>query len=291
MNKPRYIIITPARNEDKFLPGTIDSIASQTVRPVRWIIVNDGSTDATGKISDEATERHDWIEVIHRKDRGFRRAGGGVMEAFYDAMKLVEGVSWQYLVKLDGDVTLAPDYFEACFNQFAADSKLGVGGGLVCNVINGEVQPESKIDPAFHVRGATKIYRRQCWDDIGGLVRATGWDTLDEFKANMMGWTSRTFPEIKLIHHRPAGGAYGTWPNWVKNGHANYVAGYHPLFMMVKCAKRVFNKPYFIGATGLAAGYFGGYLKRVPQIDDVRLINYLRREQMKRLLWRSSLWG
>jgi glycosyltransferase involved in cell wall biosynthesis len=261
------------------------------VRPAQWIIVDDGSTDATGRIADEAAERHDWIHVVHRKDRGFRRAGGGVMEAFYDAFKLVEGQSWQYLVKLDGDVTLAPDYFEACFARFATEARLGIGGGLVCNYVNGELQPESRVDPAFHVRGATKIYRRECWDDIGGLVKATGWDTLDEFKANMMGWTTRTFAEIKLLHHRPAGGAYGTWPNWVKNGHANYVAGYHPLFMMFKCGKRVFDRPYLIGALGLFTGYFGGYLKRAPQIDDERLIHYLRREQMKRLLRRSSLWG
>jgi biofilm PGA synthesis N-glycosyltransferase PgaC len=291
MKRPHYIIISPVRNEEQFIEGTIEAVAGQSMRPAKWIIVNDGSTDATGKLLDDAAELHDWIQVVHRQDRGFRQAGGGVMEAFYEGMKLVEGQSWDYLVKLDGDVTLAPDYFECCFAQFDANPKLGVGGGLVCNVVNGELFPESKVDPPFHVRGATKIYRSECWQAIGGLVCATGWDTLDELKANMLGWTTLTFPDIKLIHHRPAGGAYGTWPNWVKNGHANYVSGYHPLFMLVKCAKRVFEKPFLIGALGLFSGYFGAYLKRVARVNDPDLIHYFRRQQMQRLMGRPSLWG
>jgi glycosyltransferase involved in cell wall biosynthesis len=221
MNTTRYVIITPARNEEKFLPGTIESIAAQTVRPAQWIIVNDGSIDSSGRIIEEAARQHKWITALHRPDRGFRRAGGGVMEAFYDGFKLIADTHWQFLVKLDGDVTLEPDYFARCFARFAGEPKLGVGGGLVCNTFNGELRRESTVDPAFHVRGATKIYRRECWDQIGGLVSATGWDTIDELKANMLGWTSLTFSDIKLLHHRPAGGAEGAWKNWVKNGRAN----------------------------------------------------------------------
>jgi len=290
MTNADYIVISPVRNEQDYIQHTIQSLVAQTNRPALWIIVDDGSTDKTGQIIDEAARQNSWIRVLHRQDRGFRQAGSGVMDAFLDGFELVEGRPWQYLVKLDGDVTLEADYFERCFARFAANPRVGIAGGLVCNLVNGILRAESSGDPAFHVRGATKIYRYECWQAIGGLMPVTGWDTLDELKANMLGWVTQTFPDIKLIHYRPAGGAYGTWPNWVKNGYANYVAGYHPLFMLVKCAKRFFEKPYVVGALGLWVGFLKGYLKRAPRVGDPALIRYFRQQQMQRLLGRRCLW-
>jgi glycosyltransferase involved in cell wall biosynthesis len=287
----KYVIISPVRNEAKYLPLTLGSLARQTMRPYRWIIVNDGSTDDTGRIADEAAERNDWIRVVHRADRGFRQAGGGVIDAFYSGYQLLEKESWDYIVKLDGDVSFEQDYFEKCFAHFDAELRLGIGGGLICSLRNGALQPESTVDPAFHVRGATKIYRAQCWQEIGRLLRAPGWDTLDEVKANMLGWTTRTFREIQAVHHRPEGGAYGTWPNFVKNGLANYMAGYHPLFMFLKCIRRLVEQPYLIESAALWFGFMQGYLKRIPQVDDKPLIRYFRRQQINRLLGRKSLWG
>ena len=284
-----YAIVTPVRNEERFLQDTVDSVAAQTVRPARWIIVNDGSNDGTGGIAQRAAERYEWISVVHRSDRGKREAGGGVVQAFYDGFRLLDETSWRYLVKLDGDLTFEPNYFERCFDRFAEENSLGIGGGLICSVADG--RPESAGDPDFHVRGATKIYKRDCWQAIGGLAQVTGWDTVDELKANMLGWTTRTFKDIKAIHHRPAGDAYGVWPNWVKNGRANYVAGYHPLFMFLKCLKRLFQKPYGIAGIGLAVGFLGSYFRKAPRIDDVEVIRYFQREQMKRLFLRPSLWG
>src|SRR5262249_30682306 len=159
------------------------------------------------------------------------------------------------------------DYFECCFAHFDSDPKLGIGGGTICGDINGTLVEESPGDPRFHVRGATKIYRRACWDAIGELAKAPGWDTLDEVKANMLGWKTYTFPELKLKHFRFTGNADGTWKNWVKNGRANYVTGYHPLFMLLKCAKRLLKKPYGIASFGLLSGFCGAYLRRVPQVN------------------------
>src|SRR5262249_19228729 len=233
----QYIVISPTRNEEKFLPLTIESMASQSVRPTEWILVNDGSSDGTGKLIDQAAARHDWIKAIHRSDRGFRFAGGGVMDAFYDGFQSIRDSSWQFVVKLDADLSFAADYFEQCFKRFVAEPKLGVAGGTICNRINGALEVESKIDPRVHVRGAAKIYRSECWQQIGGLIRSAGWDTVDEVKANMLGWTTRTFSDLQVVHHRPSGDAYGRWSNLIKNGRANYVAGYHPLFMAAKCAR------------------------------------------------------
>jgi hypothetical protein len=168
---------------------------------------------------------------------------------------------------------------------------LGIGGGTICKETAGHLLPESTIDPAFHVRGATKIYKRDCWERLGGLIRAPGWDTVDEFKANMLGWATYTFPEIQVLHHRPAGQAQGDWKNWVKNGRANYVAGYHPLFMLLKCVSRLKSRPYGIAALGLFTGYLSGYLRKVPMVGDEQLIRYVREQQMRRLLNRENLWA
>jgi poly-beta-1,6-N-acetyl-D-glucosamine synthase len=287
----RYSIISPVRDEAEYVERTIDSVASQTIRPIQWVIVNDGSTDATGRLVEEAATQHAWIKIVHREDHGGRRAGGGVVEAFYAGLEQLEDQRWDYLAKLDGDVTFDPDYFERCFHEFALAPKLGIAGGLICKDAAGMLSAESKGDPAFHVRGATKIYRRECWKELGGLVRSAGWDTIDELKANMLGWSTLTFPDIKIVHHRPAGAAYGAWSNWVKNGRANYVASYHPLFMAVKCISRALRRPYRLEAFGLWMGFCEGYVKKGWRIDDPKLIKYFRGQQLRRLLGRPSLWS
>jgi glycosyltransferase involved in cell wall biosynthesis len=279
------------RNEGQHLQQTIDSVVAQTVRPSKWVLVNDGSHDTTGLLIDRAARQHPWITAVHRADRGFRQAGGGVIEAFYDGLTALKDESWDYLVKLDGDLSFSPDYFEGCFARFKANDRLGIGGGRVYCRDNGTVVDDSPSDPAFHVRGATKIYRRAAWDAIGGLLRAPGWDTLDEVKANMLGWKTHSFRDLQVLQLKATGGADGSWSNWFKNGRANYIAGYHPLFMISKCVRRLFMKPVLLGAAGLFCGYVSGSLKRIPRVPDPDLIRYLRKQQISRLLFRPSLWG
>ncbi len=285
---PGYVVITPIRDEEAYIEKTIDSMVSQTIAPMQWIIVDDGSTDGTGGLIDNAANLYPWILSIHREDRGFRKAGGGVIEAFYAGYAALSCEDWDFVVKLDGDLSFEPDYFEKCFAIFRTDPKLGVGGGHIYNLIEGRLELEKQ--PRFHVRGATKIYRRTCWDAIGSLLAAPGWDTLDEVKANMLGWTSYSFPELKLTHHRYTGGADGTWRDAVKNGLSDYICGYHPLFMAIKCLKRLGGKPYLLGSLGHAYGFGKGYLKGVSQINDPALIKYLRAQQLKRLCLKSSIW-
>jgi biofilm PGA synthesis N-glycosyltransferase PgaC len=286
----RYVIISPVRNEGAHLPGTIESVASQAILPAQWIIVDDGSQDQTPAILREAASKYSWITVVSRADRGARKPGGGVVEAFYDGYAKIADANWDFLVKLDGDVSFEMDYFKRCFDAFAANPKLGISGGTVCNLRDGTLVPESTVDPAFHVRGATKVYRRECWDQIGELIRSPGWDTLDELKAKMLGWITLTLADVKLIHHRPAGSKDGAWANCVKNGLANYIVGYHPAFMVMKAISRMTKIPYGLGGMGLMVGYVSGYVKRVPQISDKPLIKYLRHQQVRRLTLRPNIW-
>jgi len=284
----RYVVITPVRDEEKFIERTIRSMVEQTIRPAEWVIVNDGSSDRTGEILDRFAREYEWIRVVHRQNRGFRKSGGGVVEAFNDGLRVMQAADWEFIVKLDGDLTFDPDYFERCFECFERDPKLGIGGGTISSVQNGQEQIEEV--PHFHVRGATKIYKRVCWDGIGGLWVAPGWDTIDEVKANMLGWTTHSFPEISLHQQRPTGTSESRWKDLVKCGRARYVSGYHPLFMLSSCALRIFRRPFVWGSAGLMYGYLTGYIQRSPQVDDPRFIKYLRDQQMRRLLGRKSIW-
>lgn len=159
---------------------------------------------------------------------------------------------------------------------------------MIYHEVHGELKLEET--PKFHVRGATKIYRRECWDSLGGLLRSPGWDTVDELKANMLGWTTRSFLDLRLSHYRFTGAADGAWKNCLKDGRANYITGYHPVFMLLKCVKRLTIKPYATGSVGLMCGYLSGYLRRIPRVNDRTLIRYTRIQQMKRLLLQESIW-
>jgi biofilm PGA synthesis N-glycosyltransferase PgaC len=283
-----YVVITPVRDEEAYIQSTIESMIHQTMLPREWIIVDDGSKDNTRRIVNDYANRYPWIRAVHRKDRGFRKSGGGVVDAFNDGYRSLNCSDWEFVVKLDGDLSFDPDYFEKCFGEFERNPKLGVGGGVICYIVNGAKEFEEC--PTFHVRGATKIYRKDCWDAIGGFWPVAGWDTMDEVKASMLGWTTNSFPDLHLHHHRGTGTAEGIWSGLVKNGRANYICGYHPLFMLSKCILRLGRKPYIIGAAALMYGYSTGYLKRVPRVDDPETIGYLRRQQLSRLRGGETIW-
>lgn len=283
-----YVVISPVRDEEAYLRFTIESMLAQTVRPVEWVIVNDGSTDNTAAIIDEYAAQHPWIRAVHRDNRGFRKAGGGVVEAFNDGYHALTTHNWQFIVKMDGDLTFQADYFEKCLNNFQRDPHLGIGGGVICYIENGAKRIE--FCPEFHVRGATKIYRRACWEAIGGFWPAPGWDTMDEVKANSMGWCTRSFPNRRVRHYRFTGAADGAWRNSIKNGIGSYICGFHPIFVLSRSIKNVTRKPYCVRAIGLLYGFVLGYLKRVPRVEDLPTIRYLRDQQLRRLTFRQTIW-
>jgi poly-beta-1,6-N-acetyl-D-glucosamine synthase len=304
----RYIVISPCRDEGQYLDATIKSMAKQTMRPLQWIIVNDGSTDTTGKIIDRWASKESWIVPVHRidraqsklhaiedlpadklrSDRGKRARAAKEIEAFYEGFEYITAQDWDFIVKLDGDLGFEIDYFEKCFLEFELDRNLGIGGGTICHLTNGNLVAEP--NPKFHVRGATKIYRRACWNMIGGVLCAAGWDTLDEVKANMMGWNTRSFCQLQVIHYRFTGAANGAWQNAIKKGEWNYISGYHPLFMGLKCLRRLVRRPFIVDSAGLLCGFLSAFFHRLPQIEDKRLIRYVREQQLRRLSFRSTIW-
>lgn len=284
---PIYVVITPARNEAARLRFTLDSMVAQTLRPTEWVIVDDGSSDGTAALVQEYSRHHSWIRGFEREDRGQRLPGAGVVEAFYEGYHSLQSRDWEFLVKLDADLSFNPDFFQRSLARFRAQPSLGIGGASLFLLQNGSAQPET--GPHFHVRGATKIYRRQCWQAIGGLVAAPGWDVVDEIKASMLGWTTESFADIIAFHHRPTGGA-GPWRDMLKRGQGCYVAGYHPLYVAARCLRHLGSRPWLLGALGMGAGFLSGYLGGIPLQRDPALVSYVHQQQWQRLWGKDSFW-
>jgi biofilm PGA synthesis N-glycosyltransferase PgaC len=284
----KYVVVTPVRDEEEYLPYTIESMVRQTMLPLEWIIVNDGSKDRTGQIIDDAARQYSWIRGINRQDRGHRKWGAGIIEAFYSGYDALSCRDWRFMSKLDGDLSFPATYFEDALGKFETDNRLGIGGGVLYHVKDGKRILENH--PVFHVRGGTKIFRRECWEAIEGLWVGPGSDTVDDVKANMLGWKTMSFFDLQMTHHRWTGETYGRWGGLTKNGKTDYVTGYHPLFLLAKTAARLGQKPYVIGSLALLCGYFKAYLDGTPRVDDPQLIQYLRRQQLAKLMGRETIW-
>lgn len=288
ISNTNYVVVTPVRDEEAYLPLTIQSMVRQTILPMEWIIVDDGSKDATATIIDDAARLYPWIRAVHRSDRGFRKWGAGIIEAFYDGYHALTFKDWEFMSKLDGDLSFEPDYFERTFRKFGEAAKLGIGGGVLYHEDNGQRVLENH--PQFHVRGGAKIYRRACWEAIDGLWVGPGSDTVDEVKANMLGWTTNSFFDIHMTHHRFTGASWGRWGGLVKDGKIDYVSGYHPLFLAAKSIRRLVRRPYLLGSYALVYGYISAYLQRIPRVDDPAMIHYLRKQQLARLFGGETIW-
>jgi hypothetical protein len=215
-------------------------------------------------------------------------AGGGVIAAFYDGYAALQSTEWEYLVKLDGDLTFSREYFAGCFDHFRRLPRLGIGGGEIYHNLGGSLRLEA--NPRFHVRGATKIYRRACWEDIGGVWRGPGWDTIDEVQANRLGWTTCSFKDLQLLHHRLTGTAEGLLRDRVKHGVACYISRYHFLFVVGSCVFRLARKPYVIGSAATLYGFLKGYWSRPPRIVDPQYVQYIHAQQLRRLCGIESIW-
>jgi biofilm PGA synthesis N-glycosyltransferase PgaC len=286
MTRMRLIAITPARDEEKFLPRLIASMTGQTLKPERWIIVDDGSTDASAEIIDEAAMRHPWIDPQHLPS-GRPRAPGGESVI----MEYLPAQVWREhdaILRLDADLSFRPDFVELLGTEFYRDSALGIAGATL-------YEPEGAAwrevrSPSFHTRGAVKMYSRACFEAIGGLSAGLGWDTLDEALAMMHGFKSRSFRHIRAYHHRPQGAAGGHLRANRAAGRAAYNVGYHPLFLVLRALRRSLWWPPMVGGAMMLAGYFEGYLRHSKKIAPPELVKFIRRQQMRRLLLMESVW-
>ena len=286
MNPIKYIAITPARDEEEFLPDMIDSMVTQTIRPSKWIIIDDGSEDRTAAIVDAAAAQHPWIEPRHLP-RGRKREPGGESVI----MRFLTKEVWngaEYIVRFDSDLLFDTDYIERLLNEFARDPRLGIVSGCLIEPVRGKWQ--LNVLPSFHTRGPSKIYSRACFEAIGGLEAGEGWDTIDEVKAIMLGFRTRNFRNINAWHRRTTGSARGLWRGRYGQGRAAYYVGYSHLFILARAASKLFSSPPVVGAAMFLAGFYSGYFYRLPQVADRALVEFIRKQQFRRLTFRDSIW-
>jgi glycosyltransferase involved in cell wall biosynthesis len=278
--KVRYALIMPVRDEEKYLSAMIDSILGQRVRPARWIIVDDGSTDRTPAIAESYAQRFNFIELIRLPVRDQRMPGGE--GALPNALRRLNLSDFDYLARFDGDLLFGPDYIAQILEEFDRDRELGIAGGSLYSKRNGRLKLEA--DPTFHVRGALKMYRRQCFQDIGGLTTQIGWDTIDEVYAWIKGWTTRSFYQYKVLHRRPTGAGWHARRIYWERGRADYLTWSLPLFALAKTAKTAVASLSCLKAICYLAGFVSCYVRNESRIQDPAFAKARRHQQRNRMV-------
>jgi len=278
-----YILITCARNEESFIDLTLRSVTSQTIQPQKWIIVSDGSTDRTDAIVGEYIARHQWIELLRLRERQPRNFAGKA-GCFNTAYARVKDSPYDIIGSLDADISFEPDYFEFLVKKFSTDSRLGVAGTPFSE--NG-ITYDYRFSSTEHVSGACQLFRRECFEAIGGYtpVKGGGIDVIAVLTARSKGWRTRTFTEKTSVHHRPMGSANDghKMVAHFKFGQRAYSMGYHPVWQLFRSVYQMTRRPYFMGGLALLAGYFWALLRRADRPLSRELVEFQRQDQLKRL--------
>jgi GT2 family glycosyltransferase len=276
-----YVLITPARNEARFIEETIKSVVAQTVRPARWVVVSDGSTDGTDEIVARYAAEHPWIELVRMPERRERHFAGKV-HAFNAGYDRVRSVPYDVIGSLDGDISFDGEYFSYLLGKLAENPRLGLVGT--------PFKETSTYDYRFvsieHVSGACQLFRRSCFEEIGGYVpvKGGGVDHVAVITARMKGWKTRTFTDKVCLHHRHIGSAErGVLMARFKVGALDYALGGHPLWELFRTAYQMTQPPFVVAGLMVLAGYVWAAARGVERPVSRELVEFRRREQMQRL--------
>ena len=261
---PRYVLISPVKDEERYVELTLRSVTEQTMPPALWVIVDDGSTDRTAEIVRGYAEKYAYIRIVQHRKGGARRPGSPVIHAFNYGLAAMGPREYDYIVKLDCDLSFGPDYFEKLLSRFQADDRLGIASGVYLEEARGSWAPVAM--PGYHAFGACKVLRRECFEAIGGFPAAAGWDTVDEIRAISQGWTTRHFEDLPTRHHKREGTGIGPLRTSRMHGEIFYATGGDPVFLLFKIVHRLSAAPYVLNALALSAGYFGALLRRRPKL-------------------------
>jgi len=279
-----HVVVTPCRDEVSLVRNLVKTMSKQTVRPDSWVIVLHNYPDSSIRELEEETLGSDWISLHRVDDNSTRRRGAQI------ARIVNFGIShfpqdWDFLSKIDSDVELPVDYFESILSEFSDSQDLGIASGS-CYVLEGGRKIVEKVSDD-HTRGALKTYRRQCFEDIGGIAEVNGWDGIDNIKAQMKGWTTKNFPQIQVKHSRRTGAYSGLLRGCFEAGQFSFSMRYYPPYIFARSMHRMISKPIIIGGVSMLAGYFHAYFSGHPSSCDKESIEYLRRKQKNRI----SFWN
>ena len=283
MNHSRYVLITPARNEEEFIEKTIVSVVNQTTLPLKWVIVDDGSTDRTSEIVESYAKRYPWIALVRRAQRKDRNFAGKVY-AFKDGLAQVQHLQVELIGNLDADISFGPDHFEFLLDRFVDDPKLGVAGTAYTQEDWDSTRDSFEGQTSVH--GACQLFRIQCYQDIGGYQpsRAGGIDWMAVTTARMKGWRTRNYLERRFHHHRIMGTAQRSelGANF-DYGKKDYFLGGSPVWELFRAGYRMTKKPRFFAGIALLFGYCSAAMQRVERPVSAELMLFHRREQMAKL--------
>lgn len=284
MEKHSYVLLTSAKNEEEFIKGTIESVLSQNLKPERWVIVSDASTDRTDEIIQEYATKNSFIKYIRVTDQDKRNFASKAF-ALNNGYTYLKDLDYNYIGILDADVTFDANYYETILNKFILYPKLGVAGGRFYDVYDGK---KHRINGSYHsVRGAVQFFRRKCYEDINGILPLPrgGIDTYAEISARQHGWQVRTFNDAVVYHHRCTGTAsMNLLSHKFRQGLVEYSLGYHPIYQVLKCFGRITEKPYLIGAIFRFFGYWWANIKKEKRTVSTEFLDYIRDEQINRII-------
>jgi len=290
--KNKYVIITPARNEEVYIEKTIKSVIYQTVKPIKWVIVSNDSIDRTEDIVSGYSSVYDFIHLlILRGNENYNFSSKA--HAFNMGYKYLKGIQYEYIANVDADVAFKSHYFECILEKFQYNSNLGIAGGWIHESKNGIHYRERFGNSKHSVPGATQIFRRQCFEMIGSYIPLDmgGEDSTAEVMARMKGWDTESFEDLKVFHHRKTGTVRrNIYFARYRQGIAHYCVGNHPFYELLKAIKRINERPYVIGSFLRVFGYLMALLYRKKSNISADVIQYRKKEQMiriKSLFWRG----
>src|SRR5881628_17927 len=277
-----YVLITAARNEARFIELTIKSVVGQTVQPAKWVIVSDGSIDGTDEIVSRYAAEHKWIDLIRMPERAERHFCGKV-HAFNAGYARMKDLKYDVIGSLDGDISLDDaNYFSFLLSKLAEDPALGLVG---TPYRDGATYDERFVNTEY-VAGACQLFRRECFEEIGGYVpvKEGGVDDIAVITARMKGWKTRTFTDKRCLHHRAHGSAeHSALMVKFRDGALEYALGGHPVWGLLRTVHQMTRRPFVIGGLTLLAGYVWAMVRRVHRPVSRELVEFHRREQMRRL--------
>jgi biofilm PGA synthesis N-glycosyltransferase PgaC len=283
----KFAIVTPVKDEIKYFPKTINSILNQKIQPNKWIIIDDGSTDGTTELIKQLESQNNWVEGVYREPEKQRKPGGEFVLGI--GIKMLKLEDYDFIARMDGDLEFSQSYFQQLLERFEKDKNLGIASGVCWIMRDGKTFEEKH--PRFHTRGPLKTYRTKCFKDIGGLESCLGWDAIDELKANMLGWKTHSFPDLKISHLKKTQNSAGPFKGGTNFGIALYNAGYHPLFVILKSFYILLVRRFKTTSPGLLWGYFSSLIKRKPRAVDKELMKYIRKQQMNKILGKKTIWN
>jgi poly-beta-1,6-N-acetyl-D-glucosamine synthase len=276
-----YALVTPARNESENLRRLATSVAAQTLAPVEWVIVENGSSDETLAIAEELAEEHAWIRVVTVPERAERVRGGAIVRALITGIEGLESEP-DLVVNLDADVSMEADYFDRLAAAFADDPELGIASGSGFELENGVWRQQFATRGT--VWGATRAYRRRCLHDVWPLEERLGWDGLDELQATVRGWKTATLLDLPFHHHRPVGQRDGERRIfWSGEGRLAHYMGYRIGYLVARVAYRAIRERD-AAAGWMIWGYVSSAARREARWRDEAARAHLRELQRLRHL-------